>query len=328
MFNLDSMPVLKNRYFPPLRFRNYHISTIYAAKFRRVSPVSQTRERVELEDGDFLDLDWSYSFYGTSKKVLVILHGLEGNAQRPYILGLAYYFNQNGWDVAALNFRGCSGEINRLYKSYNAGASSDLDLIISHIISKSKYQSLALNGFSLGGNLMLKYLGEGNKLPPQLKAAVAISAPCDLHGSLKKLEEPKNRIYSGRFVKNLKEQLYLREKHFPENLLKEQILKCKDLFSIDDLYTSKAHGFVNALDYYQKSSALQFIPNIRIPTLLINAKNDSFLSATSSPVTLAEKSSYFYLEMPTHGGHVGFLQNKKQTYTEERALEFIESSLI
>lgn len=296
--------------------------------FRRIPPVVQTRERLELEDGDFLDLDWSYSFLGTSKKVLVILHGLEGNAQRPYILGLARYFNKNGWDVAALNFRGCSGEINRLYKSYNAGATSDLDLVISHIISKNKYDSLALNGFSLGGNLLLKYLGEGNKLPAQLKAAVAISAPCDLHGSLKKLEEPSNRIYSGRFIKNLKEQLYLREKHFPENIQKQQISACKNLFSIDDLYTSKAHGFENALDYYQKSSASQFIPNISIPTLLINAKNDNFLSASSSPVTIAEKNPNFYLEMPNHGGHVGFLQNKKQTYTEERALEFIESFII
>lgn len=293
--------------------------------FRRVSPVAQTRERLELEDGDFLDLDWSDSFFGTSKKVLVILHGLEGNAQRPYILGLARYFNQNGWDVAALNFRGCSGEINRLYKSYNAGASADLQLVLSHIISKNRYNNLALTGFSLGGNLMLKYLGEGNLLPTQLKAAVAISAPCDLHGSLKKLEEPKNRIYSGRFVKKLKQQLYLREKHFPENLQKQQISACKNLFSIDDLYTSRAHGFENALDYYQKSSALSFIPNITTPTLLINAKNDNFLSASSSPTDSAEKNPNFYLEISDHGGHVGFLQNKKQTYTEERALEFIES---
>ena len=117
--------------------------------FRRVSPVAQTRERLELEDGDFLDLDWSYSVSENSEKVLVVLHGLEGNAQRPYILGLASYFNQNGWDVAALNFRGCSGEINRLYKSYNAGASADLDLVISHIISKNRYNSLALNGSAL-----------------------------------------------------------------------------------------------------------------------------------------------------------------------------------
>lgn len=319
------MPILKNKYFPPFLFRNCHISTIYAALFRRVFPVAQTRERLELEDGDFLDLDWSYADSGPSKKVLIILHGLDGNAQRPYILGLASYFNQKEWDVAALNFRGCSGEINRLYKSYNAGASADLEQVIAHILSKNRYNCLALNGFSLGGNLLLKYLGEGNKLPTELKAAVAISAPCDLHASLKKLEEPKNWIYSGRFVKKLKEQLYLRERHFPKNLQKQQISACKNLFSIDNLYTSKAHGFENAIEYYQKSSASQFIPNISIPTLLINAKNDSFLSVSSSPVIIAENNPNFYLEMPDHGGHVGFLQNKIQTYTEERALEFIES---
>ncbi len=321
------MPIIESTYNPPYIFRNYHISTIYAAKLRSVKPVAQTRERLELEDGDFIDIDWSTANSCRSNKVLVILHGLDGNAQRPYILGLAHHFNKHGWDVAAINFRGCSGEINKLYKSYNAGASDDLDLVVTRILSKKKYETLAINGFSLGANLLLKYLGEGNDLPQELKAAVAISAPCDLYASLKKLEESRNWIYSTRFIMQLKKQLFLREKHFPEEITKEQISNCTNLFQIDELYTSQAHGYENALEYYEKSSALSFLASIKTPTLLINAKNDGFLSENSSPCQIAKNSLDLYLETPEYGGHVGFLQKKVATYTEERALEFITSHL-
>lgn len=320
------MPVIKSNYKTPFLFRNYHISTIYASLIRRVPAIHQFRERLELVDGDFLDLDWSFSLKRKSKKLLIILHGLEGNAKRPYVLGMAGNFNSAGYDVAAINFRGCSGEINRLYKSYNAGASEDLREVISYTLKKNKYEEIFLTGFSLGGNLMLKYLGEGNKLPTEIKAAVAISTPCDLHKSLKKLEEPKNRLYSRRFVKKLKQQLLLRESKFPDHIEKQKILACKSLFAIDELYTGKAHGFENALDYYKKSSALNFIPSIEIPTLLINARNDEFLSDNSSPVELAENNPHFFLEMPEYGGHVGFIQKKKTTYTEDRSLDFIAKS--
>ncbi len=321
------MPILKSTYNPPYIFRNYHISTIYSAKLRSVKTVAQTRERLQLEDGDFLDIDWSYAKSCSSNKVLIILHGLDGNAQRPYVMGLAHHFNSHAWDVAAINFRGCSGEINKLYRSYNAGASEDLKQVVTQILSKKKYESLAINGFSLGGNLLLKYLGEGNNLPKELKAAVAISAPCDLHASLKKLNESRNWLYSKRFVMQLKKQLFLREKHFPEKITKEQIANCTNLLSIDELYTSQAHGFTDALEYYEKSSALSFIPQIKTPTLLINAKNDGFLSENSSPSEMARNNPDFYLETPEYGGHVGFLQNKVATYTEERALEFATSHL-
>lgn len=316
------MPVIESKYKPPFLFRNYHLSTVYASMIRKVSGVEQIRERLELPDGDFLDLDWSYST-GASKKLLIILHGLEGNSQRPYVLGMADKFNKAGWDAVAINFRGCSGEINRLYRSYNAGASEDLREVIASITAKNKYETISITGFSLGGNLMLKYLGEGNILPEELKAAVAISTPCDLYLSLKKLEEPQNWIYSRRFVKKLKKQLLLRGSLFPDQLDPEEVNACKDLYSIDDLYTGKAHGFKNAKDYYQKSSSLNFIPNIGIPTLLINAKNDGFLSRNSSPDEIAESHPFFYLERPDYGGHVAFLQKKKTTYTEDRALEFI-----
>lgn len=316
------MPVLESKYKTPFLFRNYHISTIYASMLRKAPVVDQERERLELEDGDFIDIDWSRS-KSLSQNLSIILHGLEGNSQRPYILGMANNFNLAGWDAAAVNLRGCSGEMNRLYRSYNAGASEDLVEVMVHVLAQKKYNKIALVGFSLGGNLMLKYLGENETLPKELIAAVAISTPCDLHQSLKKLEEPKNRIYSRRFVKKLKQQLLLRESKYPERIKKQEIMACKSLFAIDELYTGKAHGFEGALDYYKKNSALNFIPNINIPTLLINAQNDEFLSANSSPVELASNNPNFYLEMPEYGGHVGFLQNKNTTYTEDRALEFV-----
>lgn len=320
------MPVLKSSYNPPVIFRNYHLSTIYASIFRRVPGISQTRERLELEDGDFLDIDWSFPSKGSSRKLQIVLHGLEGNSSRPYVVGMAGQFNRAGWDVAAINLRGCSGELNRLYRSYNAGASEDLREAIKYALGKKNYDTLSLTGFSLGGNLMLKYLGEGIEIPPQIKAAVAISTPCDLYLSLKKLEETKNFLYSRRFVKKLKQQLLKRSEQFPDRITREEIMQCNTLYAIDDLYTGKAHGFKNALDYYEKSSALNFIPFINIPTLLINAKNDSFLSKTSSPIEIALKHEYFHLEMPEYGGHVGFLQNKKTTFAEERALAFINEN--
>lgn len=319
------MPIVESHYKAPLFFRNYHVNTVYASAVRRVTYFFDQRERLELPDGDFLDIDFSFGKKGRPKKVQIILHGLEGSAERPYVKGMGRHFTENGWDVAAINFRGCSGEPNRLYRSYNAGASEDLEQVVLYLLQKYSYEIVALTGFSLGGNLMLKYLGEGNKIPLQVKAAVAISTPCDLYRSLKKLEEPTNFIYSRRFVKKLKKQLYLRAASFPDQITKEEIASCKSLYSIDDLYTGKAHGFKDAAEYYNKSSALNFIPNIKIPTLLLNSRDDEFLSPTSSPVEMAEANSNFYLEMPEHGGHVGFIQQKKTTYAEERAMEFIIS---
>jgi len=293
---------------------------------RKVPKPVQTRERVELEDGDFIDLDWTLSRAGNTKKLVVVLHGLEGNSQRPYVRGMVNRFTKQNWDAVAVNLRGCSGEMNRLYRSYNAGASEDLREIIHHLLKSKNYHTISLVGFSLGGNLLLKYLGEEKHTPAEVKAAVAISTPCDLYRSLKRLEEPQNFIYSQRFVSKLKKQLHLRGAKFPEHLSPEDISRCKSLYAIDDLYTGRAHGFKNAREYYEKSSALNFIPNISIPTLLINAKNDAFLSPNSSPGDMALNNPQFYLETPEYGGHVGFIQKKNSTYAEDRALEFLSQN--
>lgn len=316
------MPLIESKYEAPFIFRNYHLSTVYAATVRK-APVKQHRERLELEDSDFIDLDWSFSTEGKSEKVLLVVHGLEGSAKRPYVTGLASLFIKNGWDVAAMNLRGCSGELNRRFYSYHAGATNDIAIVLKHILDKEQYETIAFNGFSLGANIMLKYLGEKRDFPKQLKAAVMVSAPCDLHGSLKQINQKKNYLYNRRFVRLLKEHLRKRAEKFPGRLSKEEIAACNNLKAIDDLYTSRAHDFENALDYYEKNSSRQFLSNIKIPTLILNARNDGFLSSECYPVDIAETHPNLYLEMPRYGGHVAFLQNKSASYNEERALEFL-----
>ncbi|MGB7842460.1 MAG: alpha/beta fold hydrolase [Salinimicrobium sp.] len=320
------MPLVPSRYEPLRIFRNYHISTVYSSVLRK-APVKQERERLELPDNDFLDLDWSYSKKGKSNKVLLVIHGLEGSANRPYVTGLARYFIQHGWDVAGINLRGCSGVLNRKFSSYHAGATNDLDTVVKHVLKKEQYESIAFNGFSLGANLMLKYLGGRRPTPPEIKAAVMVSAPCDLEGSLEKLLEKRNYLYAQRFLRKLKSHLSARAKKFPQEITKEEIARIDDLLEFDNCYTSRAHGFKDAHDYYKKSSSLQFLPNIKVPTLIINAKNDGFLSEACYPIKTAKENKMLFLEMPEYGGHVGFLQKRKTTYTEERALEFITAQI-
>ncbi len=319
------MPVITSNYTPPLPFKNGHFSTIFPNLLRKVKGVVQKRERIELDDGDFIDLDWSHSANKKSNRLTIIIHGLEGNGQRQYILGLARHLNQNCWDSVALNLRNCSGEVNRLYKSYNAGASDDLEAVINYIVKKYSYTQISICGFSLGGNLMLKYLGEGRLIPSQIKAAVGVSVPCDLYNSLSEINKPKNIIYQQRFIKNLKAKLYERQQVFSNELSRSDIKSCSSLIDIDNLYTSKAHGYKNAIDYYTKCSCKQFLQTIKIPTLIINAKNDSFLGELCYPINEAKKNKNLFLETPDYGGHVGFYLSGKAYYNEKRALDFFNT---
>ncbi|MFD1161988.1 YheT family hydrolase [Hwangdonia seohaensis] len=318
------MPVIKPTYKPPFYFKNGFISTVYSGLFRRVNGVNQKRERLILNDGDFIDLDWSFSKEKT-KKLVILLHGLEGNAQRPYMIGAAKLFNNNNVDAVCVNFRGCSGETNLKYRSYHSGATDDLIEIIQHIMATKHYADIYLKGFSLGGNVILKYLGEGNIIPQPIKAAIAISVPCYLKGSAEELHTFKNILYHDRFKRHLVNNLKNKQVQFSDVLSVADIKSIKTLRDFDNVYTSKAHGFKDAFDYYEKSSSLQFLQNIKTPTLIINALNDSFLSPECYPVKEAKANSNLFLEMPNHGGHVGFIHKKNVYYNEKRALEFVKS---
>ncbi|WP_103068859.1 YheT family hydrolase [Aquimarina sediminis] len=318
------MPIIQSPYTPPFFFRNGHVSTIYPNLLRKVKGISQKRERVELDDGDFIDLDWSYSPESKTKKLAVIIHGLEGNGQRQYVLGLAKYLNYNHWDSVAINLRNCSGEVNRLYKSYNAGASDDLDLIIKHVLAKYDYTNISICGFSLGGNLLLKYLGEGRTIAPEVRTAMAVSVPCDLYDSLAEINKPQNYIYQKRFLRHLKAKLFDRQSLFADIISTSDIKACKSLIDIDNLYTSRAHGYKDAMDYYSKCSSKQFLKEIQVPTLVLSAKNDSFLGNLCYPIEEAKANSNLFLEIPNYGGHVGFYLPYQTYYNEQRALEFFE----
>lgn len=318
------MPVLPSNYKPPFPFRNSHFSTIYSGLFRKVPGLLQERERLELLDGDFLDLDWSTSRFETNKLVILI-HGLEGNAQRHYIVGSAKIFNQHNYDACAINLRGCSGEQNRLFRTYHSGATEDLTAVIQHILSHKSYDNIYLMGYSLGGNLILKYLGEGNTVPAQLKGSVGVSVPCNLKSASDELLKTKNALYSARFKKHLIAKLMAKKQVFPELISDTEINRIKTLKDFDDIYTSRAHGFENANDYYEKCSCLQFLPRITVPSLILNAKNDSFLGEACYPTKETLSNPKLYLEIPKFGGHVGFWGRKNISYAEKRGVEFLNT---
>ncbi|ALJ03789.1 alpha/beta hydrolase [Pseudalgibacter alginicilyticus] len=317
------MPILEPSYSPRFYFKNGFVSTVYSGLVRRVELI-QERERITLNDGDFLDLDWSFSEEKTNK-LIILLHGLEGNGQRPYMKGAAKLFNNNNSDAVCVNFRGCSGEDNLKFRSYHSGATEDLEAVIQHAIFEKKYTEIYLKGISLGANIILKYLGERHDIPKEVKAAIAVSVPCYLAGSAKELHTFKNKLYHDRFLKHLVKRLKIKQERFQDLLSLEALNSIKILADFDNVYTSKAHGFKDAQDYYEKSSCLQFLPNIQTPSLIINALNDSFLSPECYPVKEAKSNPNLFLEMPKQGGHSGFVDRKNVYYNEKRALEFVTS---
>lgn len=318
------MPVIESTYKPPFWAKKSFVSTVFSGLARKVGGVQQTRERIALPDNDFIDLDWSYA-KEKSNKVIILLHGLEGHAQRPYITGTAKLFNDNGIDAIGVNFRGCSGEPNLLYRSYHSGATEDLDSVVNHVLSKDIYDEIYIKGISLGANMALKYVGERDNVPKEVKAVISVSTPCNLKGSCDELLSLKNKHYAIKFLQHLKLKLKPKLIQFPNYLSVTDFNSIKSLIDFDHVYTAKAHGFIDAYDYYEKASSAQFLPNIKIPSLIINSLNDSFLSPSCYPVKEAKQNPNLYLEMPKYGGHVGFIQKNNVYYNERRALEFVKA---
>jgi len=278
------------------------------------------RERITTPDDDFLDLDWLQK---DSDKLVIISHGLEGSSDRAYVKGMAKALHDNGFDIAAWNFRGCSGEINRQLRFYHSGATEDLHTVIEHVLSLGKYRSLFLVGFSLGGNLTLKYLGE-REVDKHIAKAVVFSVPMDLQTSCEKISQPANVIYSRRFVRSLKKKIRMKALQH-DTLDTSRLRHIKTLTQFDDCYTAPLHGFRNAHEYYEQCSAVRFVHHIKTPTLIINTRNDPFLSAECFPAASLKGHPYVRLEVLSRGGHVGFTQfNKNGLYwSEQRALEFL-----
>jgi len=315
------MPLLQSSsYQRPNYLFNGHLETVYPAIFRQVELSPTAKERVETHDGDFLEIDWHQQ--GNSKLV-VISHGLEGNSSRAYILGMAKEALRNEFDVLAWNYRGCGEELNRKAVFYHSGATYDLDTIIQH--ASPKYEEIFLIGFSLGGNLTLKYLGEKRTRIPKIKKGVAISVPLDLGSSCDQISKTAFGLYTKRFLKTLRQKVEKKAKLFPAEFDLTKFSTIQTLRDFDDTFTGPLHGFFDAEEYYQTNSSLQFLPDISVPTLVINAQNDPFLSKTCFPSDLAKKLDQVNFEFPKHGGHVGFMcaDSNKSFYSETRAVEFI-----
>jgi uncharacterized protein len=317
------MPVISSSYKSPFYLFNSHAETIVPSIFRKVNGVYE-RERLELVDGDFLDLDWMRS---NNKKLAIISHGLEGSSERHYSKGMAKYFHERGWDAIAWNCRGCSGEMNRLPRFYHHGATEDIAAVIDYAI-QLKYEHITLIGFSMGGSMSLKYAGERKgMLPAQVKSAIAFSVPCDLKSSATELDKPSKKFYLNRFLKKLEKKIRAKSVLFPKEISAAGFEQIKTFREFDTRYTAPLHGFTDADDFYNRASSGPYIQGIEIPTLIINALNDPFLPDACYPVELAKKQDNVYLEMPARGGHVGFsLYGTSESWMEIRAYEFAESS--
>jgi predicted alpha/beta-fold hydrolase len=322
------MPLIRNSsYQAPCWLPGGHVQTIYPALFRRVRPVTRRAERLELPDGDFLDLEWAEQ---GRRRLAILCHGLEANARSAYIQGMAAALARRGWDVLAWNFRGCGSGPNRLLRMYHSGATEDLHAVISHALNHHPAESIDLIGFSLGGNLMLKYLGESaSDRSTRLHRAVAFSVPCDLACSSRQLSSLSNRIYMERFLRPMRTKLRAKERLFPDRLDLTGIDRIRTFQEFDDRYTAPIHGFRDAADYWTRNSCRQFLARITLPALLINAENDPFLGPGCYPREEAAASAVFHFESPRAGGHVGFptLGHGGEYWTESRAVEFLTTSL-
>lgn len=303
---------------------NGHLQTIIPALFYNKDIVNFQRERIITHDDDFLDLDWSLT---GSNKLVILSHGLEGNSGSSYILRMAKHMNENNYDVLAWNYRGCSGEMNKQFITYHSGFTQDLHEVLQHVVTNKKhYKEIVLIGFSLGGNVTLKYLGEQQKnLFPQIQKAVVFSVPCDLKSGAEKLAKPISKIYMQRFLDSFEPKFREKNKLFPNRLKLDNYHKIKDFFAFDNTFTAPMYGFKDVYDYYEKASSKPYIQHITCKTLIINAQNDPFLGKGCYPVKEAEASKNVFLEIPRNGGHVGFpFKNSRLYWPGKRVIEFLK----
>ncbi len=318
------MPLISGTgYHPGWLFRNAHASTIIPSTWRKVPAVSYVRERLELPDGDFLDVDWSRC---GAKRAVVLCHGLEGDAGRPYMQGMVQAFNAAGWDAAAMNFRGCSGHTNRLPRNYHSGATDDLREVVA-AVQAADYDEIVLVGFSLGGNLVLKYLGEDPvAVPGAVRAAVTLSVPVDLAGTAEALIQPGNAVYHARFLRKLRRKIRAKAVVLKDESYAAPLAMVRNIVDFDDVFTGPLHGFADGADYYARNSCQNWLADIDVPTLLLTAGNDPILSPSCYPRAAASASAKFYLEETAWGGHVGFRLPGPRYYSEQRAVAFVEET--
>jgi predicted alpha/beta-fold hydrolase len=305
------------------------VQTIWGPLVRR-GRVPLSRERVATSDGDFLDLDWLEG--PAPAPLLLVLHGLEGSARSHYVTGLLGEARACGWRGVALNFRSCSGELNQRARFYHSGDTGDLDAIVRLLVEREPGVRIGAVGFSLGGNVLLKWLGEGGRdVPSQLAAAVAISVPFDLARCARQLDRGFERaVYTGHFLRTLRRKVVDKAVRFPGFVDVDAVLRARTFSEYDRVVTAPLHEFADEHDYWARSSSGPYLSRIRRPTLLINALDDPIVPAAGlpDPRTLPPEVSVEFTEC---GGHAGFFEGRwpwrLQSWAERRAVDFLAGVL-
>jgi predicted alpha/beta-fold hydrolase len=300
-----------------------HLQTLWPALMRRGKKLLLRRDRIELADGDFIDIDCTQQ---TTGPIVIVLHGLEGSVNSSYAQGLLAMLSQHGWRSGVMHFRGCSGEMNRLPRIYHSGETSDVATIVDILHQREPQTSLVVVGFSLGGNVLLKWLGETKTQNP-LVAAVAISVPFELGKAADYMRQGFTRVYHQQLLRLLQKKIAAKFQSQTAPIMTLPALsKLQTIREFDDKITAPLHGFASAEDYYVRSSSRQFLKNIGVPTLIINALDDPFVPEVTIPAA-EELSSYVELEITKQGGHVGFVAGslpwQPQYWLEQRIVSFI-----
>ena len=322
------MPNFISNFLPTIPFRNGHFNTMYRPLFMK-DEVNYQRKRVTTWDNDFFDLDFSLV---NSDTLVLLIHGLEGSSESKYMTSNTKHLNSKGLDTVCLNLRGCSGEDNLLLATYHSGKTEDVSFIVDHLIENYDYKNIVIVGFSLGGNLTLKYLGEkGKNISPIVKGGIAVSVPVDIASAEIEMDKLKNKLYMEVFFKTMKNKILEKAHKFPEYKLdKDKLFKATKFKHLEYLYTVPVFGFDCPEDYWAKASAKPYLSKINKPTLLINAKDDTFLSKECYPFEEAENSNYFYFEETKFGGHCGFMSSFKpqeNRWVENRISRFIKENI-
>lgn len=319
--------IVKSAFQPAWWLPGPHLQTLWPNLFRPRPYIELRRERLELSDGDFLDLDWMGSPRGP---LVLILHGLEGCSSSHYVAGILRALHESGLRAVVAHFRGCSGEPNRLDRSYHSGETGDLHSIVQHLREREPMTALAAVGYSLGGNVLLKWLGEQGKRA-SLATAVAVSVPFDLHQAAWRLERGFSRLYQRVLLRSLQRSVQSKFRHRPAPFDLAAISRLKSFRAFDGMVTAPLHGFHSADDYYTRSSCRQYLKHIEIPTLILHALDDTFLTPDAVP-TVCELSQAVDLELSECGGHVGFVAGalpwKPHYWLEERIPAYLRQTLL
>lgn len=328
MFTRPAKSSFANRFIPASGLGNPHLQTLWGPLWRKKTRIERQRERIWLADGDFLDLDW-FGPHELNTPLVLVLHGLTGSSNSPYVVGLQQAIVQEGWASVALNWRGCSGEPNLLSRSYHSGASEDLASVIAHLRAKRPLAPLYAVGYSLGGNVLLKYLGESG-VNSDLQGAVAVSVPFRLDECADRIGMGFSKVYQRHFMREMVTYVKDKQRHFKDEGISEGLAELSALGSLENMrtfwdfdgrVTAPLHGFADAKDYYRRASSRYYLGEIRTPTLIIQAADDPFVFKHSLPEP-TELSASTEFELQEKGGHVGFVDGslKNPGYYLERRI--------